>query len=176
MLKYLGLINIAFFILGINFLKNISKGYSIKKYPICNLTRYQETSNLFKIFLSIFSISQAIFAFYVCNVFKTSLNNLTLPLFLMGSFTLCLSSLFSNNKHPKIHSSLAVISVIFIGIGIILLSFALPNIYLRIILISTIAILPLSYLKKNNFSGGMWEVPVFLTVFLWNIIFSYYLL
>jgi hypothetical protein len=178
MSKYLGLFNIIFFSLTITLLSLSSPGYSLIKYSISNLAAYPGTGNLFKISLFLFSVIQVIYAIYLCDVFKKYLNFLAKPSFLIGAGLLCLASLFSVNVYPNIHLFLAVISVIFVCLGVILLGLALLklNVRLGIFLLVITAFLPLIFIQRNRFPGGTWEIPIFSIIYLWNLTFSYFLL
>lgn len=177
MIKLIGIINLIFFFSAVVLLVLKNKWFTIKKYTISDLASSKKTGKLFNISLFIFSINQVIFAILVYHSLSSYVNNLALPLFVIGGLFLCIASLYSTNKYPRVHEYSAIISGLTVGLGVILLAFGLIkiNIVIGTFVALITCLIPLVFLYRNHFSGGMFEIPLFAIVSLWNITLSLYL-
>lgn len=106
------------------------------------------------------------------------MSRLATPAFVMGGVFLVLASLFSVKKHQLIHDFFVVVSVFLVAVGVILVSLALfqLNYLYGYFLIGLTFMAALSLVFSDRFEGGTWEIPLFLSVFLWNVVATAFLL
>jgi hypothetical membrane protein len=177
MLKLIGIFNILFFYITIYYLISLIPDFTFKKYTASDLTNFKETKSLFKITFFIFSINQIIFSIMISSALSIYVNPIVTPLFIIGGTFACLVSIFSVNKHEKIHNYSAITCGSVVWIGVIFLIFGLMKItfFIGIILLIITSFIPILFLKRNKLKGGQFEIPIFTIIAIWNIVFSFYL-
>ena len=178
MIKFIGIINIIFFFLAIYILITKSKGFTLKKHTISHLASFPKTGFLFNIVLFIFSINQVIFSIVIYNSLLGHVNNLALPLFIIGGILLCISSIFTLNKYPRTHTYSVVSCVLVVVLGVILLTigFLKIQLLLGILLIIFTCTIPILFILRHHIlPGGELEIPIFVIIGIWNLVFSAYL-
>ncbi|MEI7579869.1 MAG: DUF998 domain-containing protein [bacterium] len=174
MLNYIGIINIIFFIATVAILIRKNPWFTIKKHTLSDLARSEKTGKLFNLTLLIFSVNQVIFAVAVYLKLADQVSHFVLPLFIIGGIFLGFASFFTTHKYPLIHTITAILCTACVGTAVILLAIALLkiNYFWGLLIIGATASLPLIYINKRFLPGGIFEIPIFSVIALWNFIFS----
>jgi len=172
--KYIGLINIIFFITASLILVKISSIKDLKDYTLSHLATDKKIGNIFNVILFIFALSQTFFGIEVSRSLDPNLSRMIIPIFVLGGVALCFGAVFSKNNYPKVHDLTVVLSTISGTVGVVLLSLNLlsENFTLGLVVFGATLLIPLSIIIKRKVKGIYWELVVFLGIIVWNVVFS----
>ncbi len=174
MLKFVGVANILFFVVSLRYLVARNRWWDIRKHTASDLARSATTGVYFNLVLLLFSIGQVIFALAVYRSIHSYVSSMVVPLFIIGGAFLCITSLFSTHKFPLVHGLSAMLCALFVGPGVALMGIGILRIHFSIgvFLVGVTCLIPATYAARHRLSGGLFEIPIFVVVFLWNILFS----
>jgi hypothetical membrane protein len=178
LIKYLGILNVIVFTLGVTVLIGKARGFSIKKQTISDLASYKPVGNIFNILLFVFSFNQLLFSSIVCNHFNNIHSNISKLMFVVGSMFLCLGAYYSAKKNRSLHELFVTVCGICVTCGVLIIAYLvlMQNMAIGLILFGQCLGILVSYLTRKLIQGGLWEIPLFLIVYSWNIVLSYYVL
>jgi hypothetical membrane protein len=172
--RFIGIINILFFAIGIYLLATKSKWFSLKKHTISHLATDSKNGSKFNTLLSLFSLGQVFFSIEVCKYYSIQENKVSILLFIIGGIFLCLASVYSLKNNSRIHMFTVFLSTTSVGFGVLLLTLFIlrVNYLLGIIVLFATTLVPISCMLRNKLKGGYWELLLFSAIAIWNVALS----